>query len=271
MTPPELIPNGVPLSAVPGLTARQIQTLTSSWIVTAQELVALAQCPGVVRDPLSRALGVDLAGLDAIAQAARDLIPEMRDLRSLQLGQEAGQTDYGRGALLDEAAVEERRRALPEYTRDDTRALLPPSVSLLDQLPAVRSQGERGTCVAHAALAVREQLEIAEGAAADINLSEQFVYWWCKAHDGIPTTSGTYVAVAMECLAKLGAPLEALWPYVSGQQGEDEGQGPPPAACAQGDPALRTAHTLEFNPTDIAGIKGCLVEGARSRFCDTGI
>jgi len=267
MTPPELIPNGVPLSDVPGLTSRQIKALRDSWIVTAQELLALAQCPDVVRKPLARALGVDLVGLAALAQAADGVIPATRDLLSLQLGQEAARADYGRGALLDEPPDEAaRRRALPPYEPAGVRMILTPASDLFDQLPELRSQGSRGTCVAHAACAVREQLEIAAGAPKDINLSEQFIYWWCKAHDGIPKTSGTYIAVAMRCLRELGAPLEELWPYVSDPAGPDEGQGPPPAGCVNGDPALRTARTIEFNPSDIVGIKRCLTEGRAVAF-----
>jgi hypothetical protein len=267
MTPPELIPNGTSLSDVPGLTARQRKVLRDSWIVTAQEFVALAQCPDVVRHPLARALGVDPAGLDALAQAAEGVIPATRDIRSRQLGLEAGQTDYGRGALLDEPMDEiARRRALPPYEPPGTRKVLAPSADLLDQLPELRSQGSRGTCVAHATLALREQLEITAGAPKEINLSEQFVYWWCKVNDGIPKTSGTYVAVAMRGLRELGAPLEEMWPYVSDPAGPDEGQGPPPAGCANGDPALRTARTIELNPSDIGGIKSCLAEGRAVAF-----
>jgi hypothetical protein len=267
MTPPELIPNEVLLSEAPGLTPRQIKVLKDAWIVTAQEFVALAQCPDVVRKPLARALNVDLAGLDALAQAAERVIPATRDVRSLQLGLEAAQADYGRGAMLDEPAEEAaRRRSLPPYEPAGARKVLAPAGDLLDQLPELRSQGGRGTCVAHATLALREQLEIAAGAPKNINLSEQFVYWWCKAHDGIPATSGTYVAVALRCLRELGAPLEEMWPYVSDPVGPDEGQGPPPAGCANGDPALRTARTIELNPSDIGGIKTCLAEGRAVAF-----
>lgn len=267
MTPPELIPNGVPLSDVPGLTARQSKVLRDSWIVTAQEFVALVQCPDVVRHPLARALGIDQAGLDALAQAAERVIPATRDLLSRQLSQEAARTDYGRGALLDEPPAEAaRRRALPPYEPPGARKVLAPSSDLLDQLPELRSQGSRGTCVAHATLALREQLEITAGAPRDINLSEQFVYWWCKVHDGIPATSGTYVTVAMRGLRELGAPLEEMWPYVSDAVGSDEGQGPPPSGCANGDPALRTARTIELNPSDIGGIKNCLAEGRAVAF-----
>jgi hypothetical protein len=266
MTSPELIPNGVPLANVPGLTTDQIKTLSAAWIVTAQELAALCDCPDEVRSPLMRALSVDGAGLDRIAQAARTAIPATRDIRSAQLGLEAAQADYRKGALLDEPAdLLAARLLLPDY-EPPVRAVLPASVSLLDQLPPVRDQGGRGTCVAHAVAAVREQLEIAAGGPAHLNLSEQFIYWWCKEHDGIPTVSGTYVAVGMRCLSQLGAPLEQAWPYVSYEQAGHEGEGPAPAPAADGNPAFRTLRTQEFNRADIAGIKTCLSEGRAVAF-----
>ncbi len=268
MTPPDLIPNGVPVANVPGLSGTQVKTLTNAWIMTAQELVALAACPEAVRGPLARALGVDSAGLDRIAKAAQSLIPATRALRSVQLEVEAARVDYGRGALLDEPSeVMARRLRIRRYKPFGRRAVaLPLSISLLDRLPAIRDQGGRGTCVAHAALSVREQLEIGAGSPLDLNLSEQFVYWWCKGHDGIPNVGGTYVAVAMQCLNQTGAPLEETWPYNANDQAGNEGQGPPPAAAAEGDAALRTVRTQEFNRTDIAGIKACLAEGRAVAF-----
>jgi hypothetical protein len=266
MTTIELIPEGAPLANVTGLSAAQRRTLADAWLTTAQELVALAATPEAVRLNVARALGVDLAGLERLAQAARAAISPTRSARSLALAQQAVPANYGRGALLDEPAdVLAARLQLPAY-RPEGRPVLPPSVNLLDQLPPLRNQGGRGTCVAHAVLAVREQLEVAAGSPLGINLSEQFVYWWCKQNDGIPATSGTYVIVGMRCLSQMGAPAEALWPYVSFEREGDQGQGPPPAAAAQGDPALRTLRTQEFNRTDITGIKTCLAEGRAVAF-----
>jgi C1A family cysteine protease len=266
MTLPELIPNGVPLSSVPGLTAAQVKTLNDSWIITAQEFVALHGTNDELRNRLAQALGVSRAALDDLAAAARQLIPPTRDIRSLEMEREAAQTEYGLGALLDEPpAVLEERLNLPPYTPTEGRAVLPTSYSLLELLPPVRNQGGRGTCVAHAVVAVREQLEIAAGSPPEMNLSEQYVYWWCKAHDGIPKVSGTYVSVGMRCLSETGAPWEEIWPYVSREMG-DQGQGPPPDAAANGDPAFRTLRTQEFNRTDITGIKTCLSEGRAVAF-----
>ncbi len=46
----------------------------------------------------------------------------------------------------------------------------------------------------------------------------------------------------------------------------DQGQGPPPAAAAEGDPAFRAEETQEFSRKDIDGMKACLVEGRSIAF-----
>lgn len=259
MNSTELIPNGVPLASVPGLTAAQIKILSDSWLLTGQELVALYETNDALRARLAAALGLPPPNLAAIVTAARALVPRVRDLRSIEMETEAAQAQYGLGALLDEPSdVLAARLVLPPY-EPPRRAILPASHSLLDQLPPVRNQGSRGTCVAHAVLSVREQLEIAAGSPRELNLSEQYVYWWCKEHDGIPKVSGTYIKTGMQCLAQAGAPLEEAWPYVGFEQGE-QGQGPPPPTAAHGEPALRTLKTQELNRTDTDGIKACLYE-----------
>lgn len=266
MNSADLIPNGVPLSGIPGLTDAQLKTLRDSWILTAQELVALHTTNDALRNRLAAALGLSRAALAQLAAAAEALIPRTRDLRSQAMAEEAAQAQYGLGALLDEPPeVLAERDLLPEYVPPSGRPVLSESADLLEQLPPVRNQGGRGTCVAHAVLAVREQLEMAAGAPGELNLSEQYVYWWCKANDGIPKVSGTYISVGMQCLTDLGAPLEATWPYISVEK-EDQGQGPPPAAAENGDPAFRVRRTQQFNRADITGIKTCLAEGRAVAF-----
>lgn len=259
----ELIPDGVPLSAVPGLSQGQVKVLKDVWILTAQELVALHNTGDPTRDRLAAALGLTREALAALVANAEALIPPVRDLHELEMAEAAAQAQYGLGALLDEPGLESME-TLPPY-EPERRAVLPESVSLLDQLPPLRNQGGRGTCVAHAVLAVREQLEVAAHSPADLDLSEQYAYWWCKAHDGIPRVSGTYVSVGMRCLAETGAPLETAWPYVNVEK-EDQGQGPPPEAAAKGDPGFRILRTQQFNRADIDGIKACLYEGRAVAF-----
>jgi hypothetical protein len=94
------------------------------------------------------------------------------------------------------------------------------------QMPPIRHQLQRGTCVAHAALAAYEHYLNISGAGRD--LSEQFLYWNCKRSDGIPNSPGTWLGVAMPLLHRDGCCEEATWPYVGTDISGNEGQGPPP-------------------------------------------
>lgn len=260
MTSPELIPGGIPLESVPGLNATQSGLFRDLWIYTAQQLVGIYGTNEPTRLRLSTALGLPRAELDGIVNGAQRLIPLTRNPVSVDLELEAAAGDYPLGALLEDPAVTANRMAgIPPYGAA-RRAALPECHSLLDQLPPLRTQGQRSTCVAHAVLAVREQLEIAAGAPADLDLSEQYVYWWCKERDGIPDRNGTYLSLGIRCLAETGAPLESLWPYVA-QSTDTQGQGPPPAAAANGDPGFSISETQALNRTDITGMKACLAEG----------
>jgi hypothetical protein len=254
---PELIPGAAPLSAVPGLTAAQQRVLADLWISSAQELVGVYGTTELARSGLAEALGINRTALDPLVNAAQRLIPLTRNASSSLLELEALQAEYGLGAVLEDFAP---HRAPPPLYRAPLPHGLPESISLLDRLPPLRAQGRRGACVAFAALAVRECLEVGAGAPADFDLSEQYVYWWCKQRDGLPDRSGTYLSVGMSALATAGAPLESLWPYHP-EPGATEDQGPPPSAAAGGDPAFRTLETQEFNRTDIEGMKTCLAEG----------
>ncbi len=259
MAPPELIPSAVPLGRVSGLTTPQATLLNNCWITTAQELIGVASGHTPTRALLAQALGVDAGGLDALVQAARAALPAARRAAPA-FAPAALIAQYGRGAILQEPASETARRSLLPFYIPGAPPLLPDSVTHLGQLPPIRNQGARGTCVAHAVLALREHLEIRAGSTPDLDLSEQFVYWWCKGHDSIPTAEGTYLSTAMRCLTQSGVPRESLWPYVLEQQ-SDEGQGPPPAPAAAGDRAFCIARTIEFNRIDITGMKTRLNEG----------
>lgn len=258
MAPRELIPNAAPLSNVPGLTLAQARALSDLWINSAQELVGIYGTTELTRGRLAALLGISRTALDPLINAAQRLIPPTRDVASSLLELETLQADYALGAVL-EPSSDATRAALPFYA-PPARHALPDSVSLLDRLPPLRAQGRRGACVAFAALAVRECLEIGAGAPAGLDLSEQFVYWWCKQRDGLGGRSGTYLSVGMRGLATAGAPLESLWPYRPDPAGSED-QGPPPTAAAGGDPAFRTLETQQFNRLDIEGIKTCLSEG----------
>ena len=104
---------------------------------------------------------------------------------------------------------------------------LPASANLIGQMPPIRDQGDRGTCVAHASLAALEHLRTTAGQFRD--MSEQFLYWNCKQNDGSPNSFGTWIGVAMPLLQRDGCCLEAVWPYNASIIAGNESHNPPPA------------------------------------------
>jgi hypothetical protein len=260
LAPPELIPNAAPVSAVAGLGAAQDEILNGLWIDTAQQLVGIYGTNEATRTRLAAALGIERTKLDSIVNAAQRQTLRTRSRAGGELEIEAASRDYPLGALLEDPAITLTRMAGLVPYASAVRGALPESHTLLQQLPPLRSQGQRPTCVAHAVLALREQLETAAGAPLELDLSEQYAYWWCKERDGLPGRNGTYLSLGMKCLGQAGAPFESLWPY-NPTATDDQGQGPPPPAAARGDPAFCTTETQEFNRADIEGMKACLVEG----------
>ena len=93
-------------------------------------------------------------------------------------------------------------------------AFATPGADLRPLLPAVRDQGQRGTCLAFAVTAAHELARAAgaAGAAVAEDLSEEALYWGCKVVDG-NWRSGSRCASAATALAATGQPLEAVWPY----------------------------------------------------------
>jgi C1A family cysteine protease len=136
-------------------------------------------------------------------------------------------------------------------------APLPASVNLIPHMPPIRDQANRGTCVAHAALAALENLRTLQGAFSD--MSEQFLYWDCKQHDGIPTQPGTWLGVAIPLLLTDGCCREVTWPYNPSPIVGNEGQGPASAPASAEAPTLRIARYQTLAPTSVIDIKRELV------------
>ncbi len=103
---------------------------------------------------------------------------------------------------------------------------LVPQVNLIAQMPPILDQANRGTCVAHGALAVVEHYAGLQGAYQD--MSEQFLYWDCKGNDGDPNGEGTWLGVALPLLQRDGCCFESTWPYNPNPIPGNEGEGPPP-------------------------------------------
>jgi len=142
------------------------------------------------------------------------------------LGAELGEPPARLAALSQVETV-----ASPPSGPEAAAAVLPGQVwSLIDQhMPPVRNQGDRGTCVAFAAVAVLEY----QSRRAEVNddLSAQHLYWQAKNADGHPK-DGTWLNFAFEPAHRDGVCREELWPYESDVRPGDLTHGAPPAACA---------------------------------------
>jgi C1A family cysteine protease len=132
-------------------------------------------------------------------------------------------------------------------------------VNLIPQMPTVRNQESRGTCVAHAALASYEHYLYVQGAYQD--LSEQFLYWNCKRNDGIPNLEGTWLAIAIPLLQREGCCLETTWSYIPLPVPGNEGQGPPPGGAQLEALTFRVPGYKQLSPTFVDDIKNELAAG----------
>src|SRR5207249_758478 len=100
-----------------------------------------------------------------------------------------------RGLAL--SAEQRHHRAEAPEPVSKTRARGETIVDLSAQFAAVRDQGQRGTCVAFAAVA-RLEYHLHRGAARPLHHSEQFLFWACQQSpdDGAPDRDDTTLDAA---------------------------------------------------------------------------
>jgi hypothetical protein len=130
--------------------------------------------------------------------------------------------------------------------------------NLIAQMPPIRDQSRRSTCVAFAALAAYEHYLSRQ--ATDVDLSEQFLYWNCKRNDGYPGR-GTWLHIAFEMLRREGCCLEDTWPYQRTEIAGNEGQGPPPAGAQVQALSYRPLSYLNLAPNAVRDLKTVLDGG----------
>lgn len=160
-----------------------------------------------------------------------------------------------------EAMIQETEQALGrEADLDYMLADLDVSeINHIDQLPPVRFQGNRGTCVAFGSIAVREFFK-----RRTDRLSEQYLYWGAKMRDGNPENSGTWIRFAMECLEDEGACLDREWPY-NKEITASEHQGSPPANVIQAAKRYRVPQTVPINPKSVNDLRSILLGNSRKK------
>jgi hypothetical protein len=229
------------IAVLQGLNATQIKALRALGIESIEHFVATAQVAG---PEMTRMLRVNLDELMASATtAAAPMSADLEDkLNSLPCAL---------GAQVDD--VRSAVDVVPPLALEAVSATC--GLPLIEPTIPIRSQGTRGTCVAHAVVAALEYYLFKNGAYQD--MSEQFLYWNCKGNDGIPNTSGTWIRVAAPLVQRDGVCPEAAWPYSAIPLPGNEGQGPcPPTAQRQALPFRVT--TTALPPTSVNDYKAAL-------------
>ncbi len=245
---------GVPLTDITGFPMDLADRLAGLWITTADEFHSAADGDGALG--LAEFLGISEENVRALA----DLVSPEVAMRAV------GPIEFpGLGALDDEpgpdpseapAAAPGRGGVTPPLPG---RGVLPTLVNLIDLMPPVRDQKSRGTCVAHACAAVREYL-LGPDASTTANLSEQFLYWACKARDNWPG-EGTWIKVGMEVLQAEGICAETVWPYNPDKIAGNEGQGPAPAGAAEAAVAYKITQGDLLQARWVSSMKETLAAG----------
>lgn len=217
------IKRGTPLAQTGLLRPDDLQIARALSITTLEEFVALVQgFPAQSGELFSH---VDIS---ATLKSAPRLMAFKFGSSDVQLARER-RLERPTGALPP--IREDAERPAELHLEDIDLAPGQPSderdVFLGDCLGPVREQGNRGTCVAHAVVAMQECLE-KRRSGADVDLSEQFLYWLCKMNDGDPQGFGTWQRVAVPFVVDIGICDEAIWPYNGVKMPGNESQGPPP-------------------------------------------
>jgi C1A family cysteine protease len=132
-------------------------------------------------------------------------------------------------------------------------AASPSQVNLISQMPPIKNQGDRGTCVAFASLAVVEHYQGLQNQYQD--MSEQFLYWDCKQNDGRPNSTGTFISVAMDVLQRDGCCIESVWPYNPSIVSGNESQNPPPSGAQTQALSYKVSPYNQLAPTAVQDLK----------------
>lgn len=238
---------GTDLADVKDLNAHAVLYLRTLGLETAEQVVAVLD---IVPRELERYLGIETVANIGSAVRSVARMPTQAEVQELRRLPCALGVDLERIPRVMVA----QPRVFPPRIGDEQ----PLSAGCRDHrgvMPPVRDQGDRGTCVAFASVAVLEHWLTVAGAYQP--MSAQFMYWNCKAHDGIPTTAGTWCAVAFERLEDDGVCLEPTWPYNPSPQAGNEGQGPPPVG-AQREALSYRAPRRSMSPTSVMDIRNAL-------------
>ena len=133
---------------------------------------------------------------------------------------------------------------------------LPAAVDHVARQPPICDQADRGTCVAFATVAAFEDYLTTRGARA--SLSEEYMFWDCKQHDGIPAVDGTWLGIAYPLLHSDGSCDAGVWPYNPTPTPSNLGHNPPPPGAAASAAGHRAPAPAQLAVSAIDDLKAAL-------------
>jgi C1A family cysteine protease len=223
------------------------QHLKALGLVGESSLEALLEIFHLADDELSSYLNVSLSDLHEVINSVQDFATAISQ-SSLDIIENASyEIGIPKNLALPISIT------APVIPTTNAMVSLPQSVNLISQMPPIRDQGNRGTCVAFATLAAYEHYLRSQGATHD--LSEQFLYWNCKVNDNHPAISGTWISIAAPLLKRDGCCLENTWQYNPVFMPSNEGQSPPPNKSQIEALSYRAQIIRQLSPTFVQDIK----------------
>lgn len=215
-----------------GFTKNQIIWLRAASVRTEADLFSF-----LVTSPELGQKGVfDVPGLTA-QLALKKSVTTM--LSSAAKFQAQGYEAYG--ALAPKGAPFQIGEKVPAFSTDDKALLANLEAQPKTLEPAapdfgcgpwpVLSQGNRGTCVSFATIALYEHY-LCRTTGSRPDLSEQFLYWALKHHklDPYPNDDGTWFRYILRALTQYGTCKETGWPYDPAELPNVSHNPPPPGA-----------------------------------------
>ena len=132
---------------------------------------------------------------------------------------------------------------------------LPPVVDMRPRCPPVYDQGELGSCTAQAIAGAIEFDQLRQG-LTEYTPSRLFIYYNERVIEhSVDQDLGAMARDGIKAVAALGAPAEALWPYVVDRFAE------PPPERAYADAARHRVSRYERLPRDLDHMRACLASG----------
>ena len=134
----------------------------------------------------------------------------------------------------------------------------PTVVNLIDgNMPPIRDQACRGTCVVFASIVCLEYHLNRFGNQVGLDLSEQFQYW-----NMVTTTGHRNLVSAYPLLASAGSCRKITWPYYGCVMAGNDSQDPPPSTAVAEAMAYRCTQVRQITPArDISAIQAELQRG----------